>query len=427
MIERIIHALNDLQIRQYGIREIRSRSAEAFYVRRRQDLKRRTTLTDYTVSVYRDFEKDGKRFTGDSSVPVYPGMEESELKEALRTAYHAASFVPNPYYPLISGSKEELVPSKSGFAGKSPEENLKAVAEAIFAAEDTEEVFINSAEIFAEQWTSRVINSNGMDVSWENWNLNGEYVIQCLSPADVETHHTFSLREPDLVILQKEVADAMTRTKDRARAANPPKGGRYTVILSEEHVNTLLSYYLDRSDASMVYQHYSDYAPGQAVQGGEIRGDALTVILKAADPYDLQGVPLHDRTLLENGVLQTIHGARRFCYYLGIEPTGIYRSIQVPIGSTPLAEMKKQPYLHIVSFSDFQMDSFSGHFGGEIRLAYLFDGKTVKTVTGGSVNGILPEVQGQMIFSKERYRSSRYDGPLAVSIRNVTVGGIEEE
>ena len=85
--------------------------------------------------------------------------------------------------------------------------------------------------------------------------------------------------------------------------------------------------------------------------------------------------------------------------------------------------MKKEPYLYVVSFSDFSMDSLSGYFGGEIRLAYLFDGEKVMPVTGGSVSGNLLELQKDMAFSTERYKDKDYDGPFAVEFHGVAVAG----
>ena len=76
-----------------------------------------------------------------------------------------------------------------------------------------------------------------------------------------------------------------------------------------------------------------------------------------------------------------------------------------------------------VSFSDFQLDSFSGFFGGEIRLAYLFTDGGVKVLTGGSINGNISEAQGDMTFSLERYADSSYEGPLAVKLKGVRVAG----
>ncbi len=427
MINKILSALRELNISTYSITETRSWSAEAFFIRRAMDLKRRTTLKDYMVSVYVESEENGQKFVGDSVVPVYPGMDGAELKETLRLAYHAASFVRNPYYPLFDSGKKEMVPSKSAFAGKTLEKAIQVMAEALFSCDTEGDAFVNSAEFFAVKKIMRVVNSAGTDVSWETFNVNGEYVIQCLAPEDVETHHTFNFGEPDVDTFRADVEHAMKQTRDRARAKEAAPAGKYTVILSGDQVNTIMSYYADRADASMIYQHYSDYAVGKNVQGEQIEGDPLTILLKASEPYDRQGIPLCDRTLMEDGVIKTIPGSARMAYYLGIEPTGVYRWIQVPTGSVPFEEMKKQPYLHIVLFSDFQMDSMTGHFGGEIRLAYLYDGENVKLVTGGSMNGSILDAQQHMVFSTDRYQSALYDGPFAVAIKDVTVAGIGAE
>ena len=74
-------------------------------------------------------------------------------------------------------------------------------------------------------------------------------------------------------------------------------------------------------------------------------------------------------------------------------------------------------------FSDFQMNSFTGHFGGEIRLAYWFDGKETHLVTGGSINGSIADCGGKMVFSLEKYDSENYHGPYAVSLPGVKVAG----
>lgn len=65
----------------------------------------------------------------------------------------------------------------------------------------------------------------------------------------------------------------------------------------------------------------------------------------------------------------------------------------------------------------------SGHFGGEIRLAYLIEDGKVTPVTGGSVNGSILEAQKDLIFSTERYTTAQYDGPYAVRLKNVSIAG----
>ena len=178
-----------------------------------------------------------------------------------------------------------------------------------------------------------------------------------------------------------------------------------------------------RANAAILVSGYSTWKLGDNIQGENEGGERLDLTLVADAPFNTEGVPMTDRKLVEGGCLKAYHGATRFCRYLGIEPTGNYQKFRVENGSMPLEKMRKDGVLETVSFSDFQMDFFDGHFGGEMRLALLHkDGKAVP-VCGGSVNGSILDVQGKLIFSKERYKSGSYEGPYAVLIPGVPVAG----
>ena len=179
-----------------------------------------------------------------------------------------------------------------------------------------------------------------------------------------------------------------------------------------------------------IYAKYSSFKLDENVQektadGGScpVKGDSLSITLIPSVPYSSEGTFMTKRQLLDNGVLKIYHGNVRFSRYIGVEPTGDYRSIKVEPGSTSIEDMKKEPYLQIVNFSDFQMDDFTGHFGGEIRLAFLYDGDTVTPVTGGSINGSIIEAQSSMLLSKETQVEDGYEGPLAVCFDNIPVAG----
>ena len=208
---------------------------------------------------------------------------------------------------------------------------------------------------------------------------------------------------------------AIGGNEEAARLAGVPVVGK--------NVRTLIDFYMDRSSSGMVYPGYSNYQAGMDVQGEKVQGEKLNITLHASNPYSSEGIPMKDLTLLKEGELKAIHGNARFAYYLGVEPTGIYSAVKLDNGTKTLEEMKKEPYLYVVSFSDFSMDSLSGYFGGEIRLAYLFDGEKVTPVTGGSVSGNLLELQKDMAFSTERYKDKDYDGPFAVEFHGVAVAG----
>ena len=144
--------------------------------------------------------------------------------------------------------------------------------------------------------------------------------------------------------------------------------------------------------------------------------------------------------LLQDGKVQNFWGLTRLCQYINVPTTGEYDTIicENP-GTMTLDEMKKQvkktgrPVLMPVLFSGMEIDVLSGDFGGEMRLAYLYDGKSVKAVTGGSINGNIIEAQKTIRFSKERQRffttdtafgGINFEGPLAALFENISVAGL---
>lgn len=154
----------------------------------------------------------------------------------------------------------------------------------------------------------------------------------------------------------------------------------------------------------MVYPGYSTWKVGTDVQPEMKDGERLNMTLRAKVPFSSEAIPMKDRSVIADGKVETLHGGARMSYYLGIEPTGDYSAYSCENGSVSFEEMKKEPYLYAVTFSDFQMDTMSGHFGGEIRLAYLFDGERVRIVTGGSVNGSINACSGGMKFHNRTLR-----------------------
>ena len=238
----------------------------------------------------------------------------------------------------------------------------------------------------------------------------------------MEIHNDFEYGELDEQALSDKVAEALTFVRDRARAQRILKSGRYDLVLSGNAVVEMLSYYVDRSSAFMVYGHYSTWQNGDDAQG-EADGERLSLTLQATQPYSAEGIPMADLPLLDSGKLLAYHGPNRFCRYLGVKPTGSYEKVSCANGTVPFEELKKGPCLWAVTFSDFQLDVMSGHFGGEIRLAYLIEDGKVTPVTGGSVNGSILEAQKDLTFSTQRYVTAKYDGPYAMRLKDVSIAG----
>lgn len=429
MIERIKSALERCGISLWRINERVDETTELFFVKKQLDTRRTKDVRKYEVTVFRDVEaKDGgKPGRGFTSIPVLPSMDGRQLEEELKGAYYAAQFAANPYFDLPDPVQAPMVEEAGELAQAPLARSAGKMARALFGPDVHEDAFVNSAELFVWRVRRRILSSEGTDVSFVNSGVDGEFVVQCREPEDVEIHNQFEYGALAEEALSAKVAEALTFVRDRARAKKVLKSGKYDLILSGNAVMEVLSYYRDRSAAGMVYPKYSTWKPGDDVQG-ETGGERLALTLRALHPYSPEGIPTEeDLPLLEDGKLLAWHGPNRLCRYLGVKPTGNYQKIACGNGTVPFEELKKGPCLWAVTFSDFQMDAMSGHFGGEIRLAYLIEADgTVTPVTGGSVNGSILEAQKDLTFSADRYLTAWYDGPYAVRLSGVSVAGTEE-
>lgn len=443
MIECIRQALAKEHIDCYSIRRTRTESAELFYIKKDLDLRRMKRTEKCEVSVYRDFEKDGKAMRGFSNVTIFPEMDRETVEKKLADAWYAASFVENPAYPLpgpAEAGMEEAGRRKAGIeeagmedgcqAGRPEEADSLPLTEiadryvrALYQADVRADAWINTAEFFVTRKQVVFQNSEGIDVQFEKTGVSGEYVVQCGKPQDVEQYHGFSYDGMDEARLYEEAVEALESVCSRAHATHAPKSGTYDIILGGREIGQLLDIYTEKADLYMIYPGYSSYQVGACVQGDGIVGEKLNLCLDATEPYSVEGIRMEPMTLMKEGVLQNVHGNARFSHYMGVRPRGTFNRIRVDNGTVSVAELKREPYLQIESFSDFDVNPMTGFFGGEIRLAYLYDGQQVIPVTGGSISGNLTAAQKNLIFSRERYENRTYAGPAALRIGGVSVAG----
>lgn len=120
---------------------------------------------------------------------------------------------------------------------------------------------------------------------------------------------------------------------DRAIARAELPSGTYNLILSGENAAEVLSYYIARSSAGMVYPGYSTWKVGTDVQPEMKDGERLNMTLRAKVPFSSEAIPMKDRPVITDGKVETLHGGARMSYYLGIEPTGDYSAYSCENGS----------------------------------------------------------------------------------------------
>lgn len=426
MLEKIKKALSKLNIERWRINEVKEESAELFFVKHNLDTRRIKDTHKFTVTVYRQSEKDGKKLVGNMSASVISSMSYEEIEHAIESAYYAAQFAMNPYFDAPEKVTSDTIVKQGELASAPLAESAGKMAAAVFAADKNKHAYVNSTEVFCHKTFTHILTSEGTDVSFTDAVCKGDYVVQCKSPEDVELINQFEYDDVDTDALEQGVKEYLDFVYDRACAQRVLKSGKYNVVLSGKNLAEILSYYTEKSAADMIYPGYSAWKIGDGVQGN-VTGDALGLSLVATRPFSGDGIKMKDLKVIDDGRLLAIHGSTPFCRYLGIAPTGAYEKTRCENkGNVSFEDMKKQPCLWAVAFSDFQMDSFSGHFGGEIRLAYLIEDGKITPVTGGSINGSLIEAQQNMRFSKERFVSAHYEGPYAVEFGNISVAGTAE-
>lgn len=232
MIDLILSALKAQGIAAYVINEHTRESAERFFIRQREDIRRAKHVREVEITVYRDFESDGKAMRGSSTVKLQPSMTEEEIARKLAGAYESALYVKNPFFELPDPVCETLAP-EGPLAAMTLDDAADAMAEALFAPDRMDDAFINSAEIFATRQDTRTITSRGTDVRYSAFRVKGEFVVQCVRPTDVEMYHSFEYAAPDTLALSDLSLDALTTVRDRALADAAPEAGAYDVILTK--------------------------------------------------------------------------------------------------------------------------------------------------------------------------------------------------
>lgn len=423
MIKLIEDLLIKNNIDEYIISESELEGIELYFIKDSLDMKRSKHLLNYSVKIFNNFIENGEKFKGDTTLTIYPSMTKEEIDKIIKDGYYIASLVKNKYYDLPIGNKNDKIIIESKLSKTTLEESANKLREALFKNNNIENGFINSAEVFVEKIRKRIIGSNDTDIEYVKYNTHGEYVTQWIDKEDVELYSSFSFNDLEEEELALKVKEAILNTGYREKSLNPPKTGSYNIILSGEEVKTLLSYYIQNSEASMIYQGYSSFNINGSVQGEDVTGDKISIKLKSSVPFNNEGIKLIDRCLIDNCKLKSIYGSSRFMRYLNIQPVGEYDGAIISGGNISFNDMIKDGDIHIIKFSDFQMDSLTGDFFGEIRLALLREGDNLIPLTGGSLSANIKDVQDNFILSKEIQKLDSYEIPLAIKLSGVQISG----
>lgn len=432
MIEKIREQLlKSNNIDGWKLEENIIESKELFFVRKNLDMNRSKNVSHYKLTVYKDFEENGKKYRGSSTFNLHPSMKSDQIEDKINEALFAARQVKNEYYPLVKPSNELEKELKSKFSEESLSKWIPKLVEAVYIEDKHEKGRINSSEFFINRVNTRILNSEGVDVAYTRYEGIIEFIVDWKEKKDeVESYKylEFSDYVPELII--QSVKNTFNYSREKAVAKHTPDYRNGNILLTGDPIKEFLKYYYYQTNSKIVYEGISRAKLNTCIQGEEVKGDLVSITL---DPYlsnsskskiyDDDGVYLKPVDIIEKGIIKSYWGDNRHSSYLDIDTTGNIENFVIEGGQYSLESFKNEPYLELVSFSDFQMDPVTGDFGGEIRLGWYYDGKSKIPVTGGSISGNINEVQNEMYLSKEIQKDNNFVGPKTIKLNKVSVSG----
>ena len=407
---------------------------EHYFVREKTEEARLVDEALFSLTLYVDAESDGKKVRGEATVSIQPSLTAAEVAEKVRVAAYAASKSRNAWFELPGKAPAKVSVPVSGFEALAPARRASAARAALYAPESESTGRINCLELFLSRTERSFLNSKGLEFSAVKWRGYSEFVVDALAAdGPVELFDDIEFSEPDKARLEAATRSRLIEVRDRAVAKPLPNISGIPVILSGKEAEQVFSWFFGNSGTQAVFTKASPFKLGmnvqQSVEGGSVAdpfdmwAEPTLPGFPASSAYDHEGFPLERTQIVEQGVLKTLVGSVRHAQWLGLPQKGAFSLFSVSPGSMSVAEMRSQPHLEPVMFSDFRLDPVTGDFGAEMRLAYWFDGKKRIPVTGGSISGAASAFRSTMRRSVECASATQSVCPVAILLTGIGIAG----
>ena len=439
MLELLLDMLKAFDGMEWLIRETKTHRLENYNIKKQSEMLREVETIKIDLVVYSTFDEDGKQYRGSCSTEIHPDSSPDEVRAKIESGLSTARFVKNEWFPLVEPS-----PTKTGISAKTETDAIQALEDlqaAFYFGDCHDGGHLSYSEFFITHNEERILNSNGVDVSFTTYNAFVETAVHWRGQQEKEIEILESYQTSLPLALPSDTSAACDMLKDKVArlfavaekksiARPTPQVGDINILLTGECLAEFFDYYRTCANAQMIYQKLSTFKEGTMVQGTGC--DRLTLTLEPklegssyGRPYDEHGLPLDSHVIIQDGKLLKYWGSTRFSSYLNIPPTGNIWNFCVTGGTATGEDLRRDPYLELVSFSDFQTDPVTGDFGSEIRLGFYYDGEKTVPVTGGSISGNMAAVQDTLRMSVEERQYNYYRGPETICIRGASISGVQ--
>ncbi len=409
----IYKLLNDnTSIDAWKVKDEVTESYELFFVHEKLETVRATDTESISVVVYVDH--DGMR--GNASFKIFASTTEQEAKKKIDSAAKKAALISNEFYSLPTN---ETLDAKieSNFDKYSTKELAEMIANAVFSANMLDFGSVNALEVFINKHKVTVKNSCGIDKCETKYSAMVEAIPTWNDGDSVELYEAQRFNSLNVDKVKHDIEQKMREVRDRGAATKPSQALNCPVLLPAHEFASLCSELVSGLNFASVYTHSNPFSKGDAIQKSPAY-DKLGITMKgviegsvASALFDDDGTTLTDTRVISDGVAANYFGSNRFAQYLGVAPTGNLSCMEVEKGTLTDEKLASVPYFECVSMSGLQVDIFNDYIGGEVRLAYYFNGEKKIPLTGISISGKLSDAINTLKLSDKCTSVGRYYGP----------------
>jgi PmbA protein len=424
MLDTIIELLKRSGADAWELTDTHTERWEFYFIRHQLDQNRTVRTEQLSARVFRKTE-DG--MLGSASFEIAPTLSEAEMKQLIGSFVENAGGARNQPFELNRPAAESQQPTEL----PPIEQIARDFIEVMQQLPETAGEDINSYEIFTSLQTARFLNSNGIDVTSVYPASMMEVVVNARKEAhEIELYRMYKSGTCDREGLKREITQVMQYGRDRLEAVCTPVMEPTAVLFSTDACLEIYRYFAEGVNASNVYRGISQMKKGQPIASA-FSGDRITLRAVRSLPnssansaFDEEGAPVHDLTLIQDGVPVQYWGSEQYRWYLGEKDSFIAGNFAAGGGTATEEQLRSGRYLEIVEFSDFQVSPLNGDIFGEIRLGYLHDGGRTAIVSGGSVSGSMTDFVKEMRMSVALCQYDSWQVPALTRLENVRITGI---
>jgi predicted Zn-dependent protease len=406
----------------YKVIEIDSREHQLYLLRDRLESRRTVETHYYEITVYLNHNKQTEKLQGEYTFVYKP---DTDLKVYLEQAKIACALIQNRRYSLV----DSTIPSEVKVMDPRLHDPLKIgqlLTDTIHKHSKATNIHLSSAEFYLKKSVVTLSTSTGVEVTKEKGLIELEAsLLGKKGNREQELNFHIQRRSVDDLHLEKQLREFGEHTRNMLQV-QVPKSGKATVVFPVADIYKLLSPIIFHSSGRAKDKAISRFKLKEKV----IEAGSNTFTLKSSgllpyglysDPFDEDGIPGQDHTIIDRGVFEKYWTTKRYADYLRIEPTGVFKNLVIE----PAIEIAfdDNDYYEIVQFSDLSPDPITGDFVAEIRLGYHVKNDKKTPIKGGSVSGNVFEALKSVYFTDKSIFEGDYLGPKILALKDLSISG----